>query len=163
MVIIALLFAQERLPIMNLLLDTCVVIDYLGRKEPFFATAERVVAAGFFGDAKLWVADQSLNDAFYILKRYQSSASVQGAIRELLSLINISVLTADDYRKATQLEWDDLEDCLVSLAASHANADYLITRDATGFRQSSVPVLTPTELLKHLHTEHLLTYDSVAL
>ena len=41
---------------MNLLLDTCVVIDYLGRKEPFYAEAERVMAAGFFGDAKLWLS-----------------------------------------------------------------------------------------------------------
>ena len=44
---------------MNLLLDTNVLIDYLGRKEPFFANAERIVAAGFFGDATLWMAAQS--------------------------------------------------------------------------------------------------------
>jgi len=50
--------------VMNLLLDTCVVIDYLGRKEPFYAEAERVMAAGFFGDAKLWIAGQTINDAF---------------------------------------------------------------------------------------------------
>ena len=31
-------------PTMNLLLDTNVLIDYLGRKEPFFANAERIVA-----------------------------------------------------------------------------------------------------------------------
>ena len=37
---------------MNLLLDTNVLIDYLGRKPPFFEDAERIVAAGYFGDVR---------------------------------------------------------------------------------------------------------------
>lgn len=36
---------------MNLLLDTCVVIDYRGRKEPFFPAAERIMAVDFFIEA----------------------------------------------------------------------------------------------------------------
>ena len=42
---------------MNLLLDTNVLIDYLGRKEPFFPSAQKVVIAGFFGDTQLWPVD----------------------------------------------------------------------------------------------------------
>ena len=38
---------------MNLLLDTNVIIDYMGRQKPFFENAERIIAAGYFGDATL--------------------------------------------------------------------------------------------------------------
>ena len=81
-------------PTMNLLLDTNVLIDYLGRKEPFFANAERIVAAGFFGDATLWMAAQSPKDAFYVLERYIDPQRIQQALLKayeiILSLIHIS-------------------------------------------------------------------------
>lgn len=54
---------------MNLLLDTNVLIDYRGRKEPFFPAAQKVVIAGFFGDVRLWAPAQSFVDAFYVLSR----------------------------------------------------------------------------------------------
>ena len=68
---------------MNLLLDTNVVIDYLGRKEPFFELAQQVVAAGFFGDATLWMPAQSAADAFYVLNHYLDSARVQSLLARL--------------------------------------------------------------------------------
>lgn len=73
--------------VMNLLLDTCVVIDYLGRKEPFYAEAERVMAAGFFGDARLWIAGQTINDAFYVLSKYLGPRRVQAALEALLQVV----------------------------------------------------------------------------
>ncbi len=146
---------------MNLLLDTCVVIDYLGRKEPFFPAAERVMAAGYFGDARLWVAGQSLNDAFYVLRRYKKTAQVQQAIREMLEAVNISVPSPADYAKALQLEWNDLEDCLIALTADQTDADYLITRDKSGFKRSMVPALSPKEWLEHMREEHRLVYDAI--
>ena len=58
---------------MNLLLDTNVIIDYLGRKEPFFDSAMKIVAAGFFGDATLWMSAGSAKDAFYVLPSLAAS------------------------------------------------------------------------------------------
>lgn len=81
---------------MNLLLDTNILIDYLGRREPFFAQAERIVAAGFFGDATLWMAAQSPKDAFYVLERYASSQHIQQALLETYRIITSVALTADD-------------------------------------------------------------------
>ena len=67
---------------MNLLLDTNVYIDFLGRRPPFFEPACKVIAAGFFGDAKLWLPAHSANDAFYVLSRYQKAETVQRAMLE---------------------------------------------------------------------------------
>ena len=146
---------------MNLLLDTCVVIDYLGRKEPFFEQAERVVAAGFFGDAKLWIAGQSINDAFYVLSKYQDSMRVQRAIEAFLQVAMPVSLSAADYVAATRLGWDDLEDCLVALCAQSARAEYLVTRDAGGFARSLVPAISPGDWLESMEREHGLRYEGV--
>lgn len=142
---------------MNLLLDTNVVIDYLGRKEPFFEPAEQIVAAGFFGDVALWMPAQSAADAFYVLSRYLDTARVQTLLAHLFEVVKPVALSADELIDAARLQWDDYEDCLVMLAASKAHADYLITRDKKGFARSAVPTLTPQEWVA-LQAERGITY-----
>lgn len=125
------------------MLDTNILIDYLGRRESFFVQAERIVAAGFFGNATLWMAAQSPNDACYVLERYTSSQRIQQALLETCHIITPVALTADDLTRAARLQWDDYRDCLVAIAAQKAGADYLITRDAKGFDRSMVPTISP--------------------
>ena len=88
---------------MNLLLDTNVLIDYLGRKEPFFPSAQKVVIAGFFGDAQLWVPAQSAVDAFYVLSRYVDSVRLQAAILKALTVITPVDLTGASLERADVL------------------------------------------------------------
>lgn len=147
---------------MNLLLDTNVFIDYLGRKQPFFEDARNIVAAGFFGDTKLWVPAQSATDAFYVLSRYVTAEKLQESLLRAFDIIEPVSLSADDLRRAARLRWDDYEDCLIALAADKARADYLITRDARGFSRSPVPALSPTDWLG-LMRESGLVYDEVEI
>lgn len=148
---------------MNLLLDTNVFIDYLGRKEPFFPAAQKIVIAALFGDVKLWIPSQSVVDAFYVLNHYVSSPQLQAAIVKSLEVITPLDLTGDLIIRAANLGWDDLEDCLIALAAEKVGADYLITRDSKGFSRSMVPVLTPNEWLTYMEKERRLVYDEVEL
>lgn len=99
------------------MLDTNILIDYLGRRESFFVQAERIVAAGFFGNVTLWMAAQSPKDACYVLERYTSSQRIQQALLETCRIITPVALTADDLTRAARLQWDDYRDCLVAIAA----------------------------------------------
>lgn len=148
---------------MNLLLDTNVVIDYLGRQEPFYKDAERIIAAAYFGDARLWVAVQSFKDAYYVLEHYVESSRVQDAILKLLEVVNPVDLTGEDVVNAARLKWDDLEDCLIATCAVKAGADYLVTRDAKGFARSMVPAISPSEWASLVCAEEGVVYDSVKL
>lgn len=148
---------------MNLLLDTNVFIDYLGRKEPFFADARAIVAAGFFGDARLWVPAQAATDAFYVLNRYVSSERLQKALLAAFEVIEPVALGAEELRRAARLSWPDYEDCLIALAADKVRADYLITRDTKGFERSPVPTLTPAQWRELMREKRHLDFDEVAL
>ena len=147
---------------MNILLDTCVLIDYLGKKPPFFDDAERVVAAGYFNDAKLWVSVQSLKDAFYVLSKYVGSHAAQRAIEAACEVIAPVDTTASDALRALRLQWADYEECMVSVCAAKAGADYLVTRDVRGFERSSVPAITPADWLAQMHDAGMV-YESVGL
>ena len=146
---------------MNLLLDTNVVIDYLGRKPPFFEDAERIVAAGYFGDATLWAPAQSFKDAFYVLSRYADSARIQQAMLKLLEVVHPVDLTGSDIEGAARLGWDDFEDCLIALSAGKAGAEYLVTRDEKGFSRSSVPSISPQGWLSLMREQEGVAFASL--
>lgn len=148
---------------MKLLIDTNVIVDYLGRKPPFFADAERIMAAGYFGDAELWASTQSFKDAFFILSHYVDSSRLQDAIAHLLEIVHPVDLTGADVISATQLKWPDLEDCLIALSAQKAKADYLVTRDRKGFERSAVPAASPAEWLDLMRADERITYDAIEL
>lgn len=148
---------------MNLLLDTNAIIDFLGRKPPFFADAAEIIAAGYFGDVTLWAPTQSFKDAFYVLENYIDSDRVQDAMLSLAQVVNPVDLTSDDVITAAKLKWRDYEDCLVALCANKIRADYLITRDCEGFRNSLVPTLSPAGWLAEMRKQGRLTFDAVNL
>ena len=148
---------------MNLLLDTNVIIDYMGRKKPFFENSERIIAAGYFGDATLWASAQSFKDAFFVLSHYVDSARVQKAVLKLIEIVNPVDLTGADLSRAAKLQWGDLEDCLIAVAAAKANVDYIITRDRKGFERSMTPTLTPGEWLRQVRETSGLAYDAIGI
>lgn len=146
---------------MNLLLDTNVVIDYLGRKPPFFGDAERVIAAGYFGDAQLWASTQSFKDAFFVLSHYADPLRVQDALLKLMQVVNPVDLTGSDIAAAAKLKWEDMEDCLIAVSAQKAGADYLVTRDGKGFDRSMVPTIAPTTWLKLVSEQENVTFTGI--
>lgn len=143
----------------NLLLDTNVIIDYLGRREPFFADARNIIASGYFGDVRLWVSAQSAKDAYYVLCHYAPSDSIQEALLALYEVVEPVALTGENLKRAARLKWDDYEDCLVALAAEDASADYLVTRDARRFARSSTPPIAPGKWLALHERETGIVYD----
>lgn len=146
---------------MNLLLDTNVLIDYVGKREPFYSAAEKLVIAGYFKDVKLWVSAQSVKDAYYVLSDKANQLHVQRALRRFLDEVGVVSLSADDALRGLYLEWDDYEDCIISLCAMRAKADFIITRDEKGFARSSVPIMSPTAWAEYMKAKHHLEYDSI--
>lgn len=147
---------------MNLLLDTNILVDYLGRKPPFYGPAQKLFIAACYGDVKLWVPSQSFADAFFVLRKYMDASVLQKVILSALSQVTPVDLTGADLVQAAELSWPDMKDCLVAIAANKAHADYLITRDGKGFERSMVPALTPTAWEQMMEDRGII-YDEIDL
>ena len=148
---------------MNLLLDTDVFVDFIGRRPPFFESAERIVAAGYFADVRLWVANQSMRDTFCTLTQYASPEDVQRAMVQTCDLVSPVGLSADEMLRAARLEWNDYSRCLLALCAEKVKASYIITRHPEGFERSCVKAISPEEWLSLIEKEKGLTYETVEL
>lgn len=147
---------------MNVLLDTNVLIDYYSKRQPFFYDALRLRIAAFFGDVTLWVTTQSLADAEYILRTSYTSQEVRSVMNQSLDYFHVCGVAAQDAIQGLASDWPDLEDFFIAQAASKIKADYVITRDSTGFNQCPIPVCTPSQFLDVLEQKGLV-YEEVDL
>ena len=62
-----------------------------------------------------------------------------------------------------QHHWHDFEDHLIAEAAEKARADLIITRNKSGFADSSIPAISPAALFDRLEKEHGITYELIDL
>jgi predicted nucleic acid-binding protein len=143
---------------MRLFIDTNVLFDILGQRPPFCRDARRLIFMQAFGDAELWAAPQSYLDIFYVLRKSTSCDDLQKRLALSLQRINLCTTGHEDIQKAASMAWNDLEDATIAVCCAKTGADYLITRDADGFGQSSVPAITPAEFFDMLERKYGVTY-----
>jgi len=66
-------------------------------------------------------------------------------LRLLLTVLNVDDLII---KKALESEFNDFEDAVQYYTAIENNMDCIITRNTKDYKKSTIPVYTPTELLK---------------
>ncbi|WP_101723399.1 PIN domain-containing protein [Eggerthella timonensis] len=146
---------------MKLLLDTNVLVDYFGARQPFFDQWELINALQITGYAELWASAESYTDAFYLLRKAVGPAKLQDMFLQSLSFIKVCSVDEGDIREAAERSWPDFEDCLIGICAEKVKADYIITRDADGFKRSSMPAMDAPSFFAMLEEEYGIVYDMV--
>jgi predicted nucleic acid-binding protein len=149
---------------MRLLLDTNVLIDHIGKRTPFDKDFEKLYIATVMGDCQLWSTSNSYTDTFYVLRHGKlESSEIQGRFLDSADYIHICEVDEKDIIAAAQADWPDFEDCLVSVCADKIKADYIITRDVTGFAASKTPTVAPSEFLRILREDYGIVYEGFDL
>lgn len=75
--------------------------------------------------------------------------------------INVCSVDSDDVKRALSCRWPDFEDCIVDVCTKKIKADYVLTRDRSGFAFSKEVVLDPEGFFGMLERDLGLTYGSV--
>lgn len=135
---------------MNLMLDTNIVLDHVGRREPFYELSRRTCLLGIVGEARTFVTTSMVTDLFYLLRKDFGSVEAQRMIQEDLGFLEMVSVTPDDVAEALAQRWTDFEDCLVARCAQKVGADYIITRNVDDYKRSTVRAVTPQQLFDEL-------------
>ena len=150
---------------MDLLVDTNIIIDCLKEREPFCEDAHKLVMLGIMKDATLWVSNTQVTDAFYLLTdggRRSRAEEVKKQLLWLLQVVKVCTPDGDDLLAALNSTWPDFEDACVYQAALKVKADAIITRNQADFEKSSIRVFDCGELFEWLAEERGLIYDWVS-
>jgi len=134
----------------RLFLDTNVMLDLLGEREPFYDFAAKIATLADKGKVKLIVSTLSYSTIFYLLSKYESSKTVIEKLRKFKIISDTSDLTGKIIEKGLSYGFSDFEDALQYHCAIKADCTILITRNGKDFRYSDIPVMTAEEYLMSL-------------
>lgn len=132
---------------MRVLFDTNVVLDVLLNREPWAADSSAVWQANDDGQIVGYVTACALTDIFYIAHRLSTLEMARTAVRVCLEAFEVCAVGLPALKLAETLPGSDFEDNLQIACAFRADVDVILTRDKTGFRDASMSVMTPAELL----------------
>lgn len=131
----------------KIFLDTIVVIDLLGEREPFYNSAARIATLADKGKIQIFVSALSFSTTFYLLSKFEDKEIVKEKIRKFKVISNTVDLTDIIIEKGLASNFQDFEDVLQYYSALNSDCGLIISRNAKDFKNSDIPVLTPDEYL----------------
>jgi len=132
----------------RLFLDTNVVIDLLGEREPFYHLAAQIITYADKGKIQLVVSALTYSTAYYVLSKFEKQEAVMEKLRKFKVIAETSNLTDKMIDKALNSGFSDFEDALQYFCAIQTSCNILITRNEKDFKLAEIPVLSPDEYLK---------------
>jgi len=129
------------------LLDTNVVLDVLANRQPFADDAEAVLRHIETKRIQGVIAAHSITTLHYLLSKHLGKAKTHRVLADLLRLLRVVAVEEATIRHALALNWVDFEDAVQAACAESAEVNFIITRDKTGFKKSTVRPVTPAEFL----------------
>lgn len=129
-------------------LDTNVILDYLGRREPWYDDAATLFDWGAKGIIQLYAASMSFGTLSYLSRKVFSPQEYKTVINELCRYCLIAVVDKDNVLYAANSSFEDFEDAMQYSSAKKAKADIIVTRNPKDFLESDIPIMLPEELVQ---------------
>lgn len=134
---------------MKLLLDTNVILDYLGVNEGFGDIAEAIIDLAISGEAIELVSASAITDIYYVAyRRLKDRKKAISLISDMRSYIHILPVTDRDISVAIDRNWEDFEDAVQYTVAEANGVDCIITRNPKDFEENAISVFTPKQFLE---------------
>jgi predicted nucleic acid-binding protein len=137
----------------KLFLDTNVVLDLLGEREPFYDSVAKIATLADKGIIQLVVSAITYPTIYYLLSKFEEKEVVKEKIGKFRVIAETSDLTDKIIDKGLTSKFSDFEDSLQYYCAAETDCNVLITRNGKDFKVSEIPVLTPDEYLNSLKSK----------
>ena len=132
---------------MNVLIDTNVVIDFLGKRKGFFDNAALIFQMQKEGRINAIVSSLTIINCAYILRKVFSREVMLDKVEKLCKTFRISAIDKTTLVEALERRPYDFEDTVQYISALPYKPDIIITRDKRGFLDLEVPIMTPDEFI----------------
>lgn len=138
-----------------LLVDTNVIIDHILIRQPQYQDSFRIMSLCHQNQVKGYVAFHSLPSIWYTLRKVDAHQR-RIALIEVTDFLEVVGAPHSEVVSAIKNEnFLDFEDCLQEKCAVTAGADYIVTGNIKDFKTSSIPAVTPAEMLEILSNMRL--------
>ena len=132
---------------MKLFLDTNVLIDLLGKREPFFKEIAIIASLAETKKVRLVSSSLSFVNTVYVISKEVERKIVLETLQKFRFICEVSDIDEIVIDKSLISNFNDFEDAVQYFSALHHKSDVIITRNKKDFKNSEISVLTPTEFL----------------
>ena len=131
----------------KVLIDTNIVLDVLMDRRPHAGASVAVWAAVETGSAQGLLAAHAVTTIHYLIRRELGLGRARRTISTMLRVFDVAAVDGAVIQVALGLPLTDFEAAITAAAAQFAGCDYIVTRDAKGFRGCGMRVLMPEAAL----------------
>ena len=136
---------------MNILMDTCVIVDVLQDRKPFSEDGKALFLAVANQKIKGYLSAKSVTDIYYLIHRYtHNDQESRKILNQLFALFGVLDTTGEDCRKAIFSEMKDYEDAVMVQSAWRCDMDGIVTRNLKDYEKGTVPFFSPRQLLEEI-------------
>ncbi len=132
---------------MRVFVDTNVVVDFLGKREPFFQDAAIIFEMGKLGKIEVVVSSLTIVNCAYVLRKQFSNVVTLDKIEAFCRMMKMSPIDRNVILNALSLRPTDFEDAVQYFSAKSFAPDVIITRDKAGFKEYGVLAMSPMEFV----------------
>jgi predicted nucleic acid-binding protein len=135
----------------NLFVDTDIIIDLLSDRKDFSLYAARIFSLGLKKEVKVYTSSNSIATTYYILSQRMKIVQADKLIFNFLKYIEIIPVDKPILERAFSSRFGDIEDAIQYFSAlSIVGIQYIVTRNITDYKLSSIPVYSSNEILQLL-------------
>ncbi|MEE8827482.1 MAG: PIN domain-containing protein [Eubacteriales bacterium] len=136
---------------MRAVIDTCVVVDALQTREPFYEDARSIFLLCANRQFEGFLTAKSVTDICFLTHRQtHSDKATRAVLTKLCVLFELLDTTELDVRKAISSEIADFEDAVMVETAVRSDADCIVTRNIKDYKNAPISVYTPAGFIKLL-------------
>ena len=150
--------------VQKLLLDTNIVLDFIGQRGPHYDETRLLMLAGRVGEFSLWIASSQVTDMIYIMTNGGNKKKIPEALEKLRAVrtfVNVCTVSDADIDKMLATTWSDPEDALLVELALRMQADAIITRDDGFPKTDMIRVHDCPGFFSWLHNEKGISYAEI--
>ncbi|MDP5198036.1 PIN domain-containing protein [Flavobacterium sp. DG2-3] len=132
---------------MILFLDTNVLIDLIGEREPYFNEIAIIASLAENKQLKLVTSSLSFVNTVYVVSKEIEKKVVLEALKKLRFICEVSTTDEIVIDKSLISNFNDFEDAVQYFSALHHKSDVILTRNKKDFQNSEISVMSPAEFL----------------
>ena len=136
---------------MRALIDTCIVIDALQSREPFFKEVQEIFLGAANKQFEGFLTAKSVTDIYYLTHRCtHSDQETRQILNKLFCLFGLLDTAGMDCRKAVSSNLSDFEDAVMTESAIREEMDCIVTRNLGDYKKAALTVYSPEEFLLNM-------------
>ena len=134
----------------RIFVDTNIILDWLGQRDPFFVYARSIFNKGEHGEVRILISTMSYISVEYILKKRLGGQRTRQALAGLRTISEVCNSGSKEIDLSIASLFNDFEDAFQYYSALNNGADVILTRNPKDFKHSDLPIMDAEQYLKSL-------------